>query len=103
MVGHTRTEKIGGDSIYFCGHPSRARNRYNKIDQKREKDLLRVEGRLDAALEDVDTRLDATLVEIKTLINGMTMQINGITLQQNELRSQMMHRDRGSNGELILG
>ena len=29
MTDHTRTEKIGGDFIYFCGHPSRAGNRYD--------------------------------------------------------------------------
>ena len=29
MTDHTRTEKIGGDSINFCGHPSRAENRYD--------------------------------------------------------------------------
>ena len=29
MTDHTRTEKISGDSIHFCGHPSRARNRYD--------------------------------------------------------------------------
>ena len=31
MIDHTRTEKIGSDSIYFCGLPSRARNRYDKF------------------------------------------------------------------------
>ena len=30
MTDHTCTEKIGGDSIYFCGHPSRAGNRYDR-------------------------------------------------------------------------
>ena len=29
MTDHTRTEKIDDDSIYFCDHPSRARNRYD--------------------------------------------------------------------------
>ena len=29
MTDHTRTEKIGGDSIYFLGHPSRVENRYD--------------------------------------------------------------------------
>ena len=29
MTNHTRPEKIGGDSINFCGHPSRAKNRYD--------------------------------------------------------------------------
>ena len=31
MTDHTRTEKIGGDSITFCGHPSRAGNRYDSL------------------------------------------------------------------------
>ena len=31
MTDHTRTEKIGGDSIYFCGLPSRAGNRYDRV------------------------------------------------------------------------
>ena len=29
MTDHTRAEKIGGDSIYFYGHLSRAKNRYD--------------------------------------------------------------------------
>ena len=29
MTDHTRIEKIGGDSIYFCGHPSLAGNCYD--------------------------------------------------------------------------
>ena len=31
MTDHTRTEKIGGDSINFYGHPSRAGNRYDSL------------------------------------------------------------------------
>ena len=31
MTDHTRTKKIGGDSIYFCGHPSRTGNRYDSL------------------------------------------------------------------------
>ena len=31
MTDHTRTEKIGGNSIYFCGHSSRAGNRYDSL------------------------------------------------------------------------
>ena len=31
MTDHTCTEKIDGDSIYFYGHPSRARNPYDKF------------------------------------------------------------------------
>ena len=32
MIDHSRTEKIDGDSIiYFCGHPCRAGNRYDKV------------------------------------------------------------------------
>ena len=31
MTDHTCTEKIDGDSIYFCGHPSRAKNRYDSL------------------------------------------------------------------------
>ena len=31
MTDHTRTEKIGGDSIYFWGHPSRAGTRYDNV------------------------------------------------------------------------
>ena len=31
MTDHTCTEKIDGDSIYFCGHPSRAGNRYDSL------------------------------------------------------------------------
>ena len=29
MTDHTRTEKIDGDSINFCVHPSQAENRYD--------------------------------------------------------------------------
>ena len=32
MTNHTRTKNIGGDSIYFCAHPSRAKNRYDSHD-----------------------------------------------------------------------
>ena len=31
MTDHTRTEKIGGDSINFYDHPSRAGNRYDSL------------------------------------------------------------------------
>ena len=31
MTDHNRTEKIDVDFIYFCGHPSRARNRYDSL------------------------------------------------------------------------
>ena len=31
VTDHTRTEKIGGDSINFCGLPSRAGNRYDSL------------------------------------------------------------------------
>ena len=34
MTDHTCTEKIGGDSICFCSHPSWAENRYDSIDRK---------------------------------------------------------------------
>ena len=30
VTDHTCIEKIGDNSIYFCDHPSRARNRYDK-------------------------------------------------------------------------
>ena len=30
VTDHTRTEKIGGDSIYFYDHPSQAGNRYDR-------------------------------------------------------------------------
>ena len=43
MTDHTRTEKIGGDSNYFCDHPCRAGNRYDsqyflKIEEDKVKD-----------------------------------------------------------------
>ena len=34
MTDHTRTEKIGGDSINFCGLPSRAGNCYDNANKK---------------------------------------------------------------------
>ena len=36
MANHTRTEKIGGNSICFCGHPSRAKNRYDTDNRHQE-------------------------------------------------------------------
>ena len=55
-------------------------------DQKREKDLARVEARLDTTLED-----------IKSLIHG-------IIVQHNELRSQMTSQEGGrANRRSILG
>ena len=50
-----------------------------ECEQKRENDLAKVEGRVNAALE-----------EIKTLINGMT-------LQHNEIRNQMNNQEGRSN------
>ena len=47
-------------------------------DQKQEKELFRVEGRLDAALD-----------EIKAMING-------VTLQCNDIRSQMNNSEGGT-------
>ena len=34
MTDHTCTKKIGGDSIYFCGHQSRAGNRFDRVLQE---------------------------------------------------------------------
>ena len=70
-------------------------------DQKREKDLARVEG----GLSRVEGRLDTALEELKSMMNGMTLQMNGMTLQHNEMRMQLGNRDReqGSNGGSILG
>ena len=48
-----------------------------EIDQKREQDLVRVEGRLDATLE-----------EIKALINDTT-------LKKNEIQNQIAKQDGG--------
>ena len=31
MTDHTRIEKIGGNSICFSSHPSRAKNRYDSL------------------------------------------------------------------------
>ena len=31
MTDHTRTEKIGDDSINFCGRSSQAKNRYDTL------------------------------------------------------------------------
>ena len=72
-----------------------------ECEQKREKDLARVEGDLSR----VEGRLDTALEELKSMMNGMTLQINGMTLQQNEMRVQLSNRDReqGSNGGSILG
>ena len=54
-------------------------------DRKREKDLSKVEDRLDSAL-----------VEIKALNNGITIQLN-------EIQSQIANRDNGSSLSSILG
>ena len=40
VTDHTRTEKIGGDSINFCGLPSRAGNRYDIIHMSRDNDQI---------------------------------------------------------------
>ena len=54
-------------------------------DRKREKDLSKVEDRLDSAL-----------VEIKALNNGITIQLN-------EIQSQIANKDNGSSLSSILG
>ena len=36
MADHTRAEKIGGDSIYFCGHPSRKGNFFKHYVEKHQ-------------------------------------------------------------------
>ena len=54
-------------------------------DHKQDKDLSRMESRLDLALS-----------KIKALINGMT-------IQHNELRSQLSSRDNENQLGLILG
>ena len=56
-----------------------------EIDQKREQDLVRVEGRLDATLE-----------EIKALINDTT-------LKKNEIQNQIAKQDGGVQRGSILG
>ena len=54
-------------------------------DRKRKKDLSKVEDWLDSAL-----------VEIKALNNGITIQLN-------EIQSQIANRDNGSSLSSILG
>ena len=49
-------------------------------DQKRDKDIARVEN----SLARVKGRVDAALEEIKSLINGMTLQNNDLKNQINQ-------------------
>ena len=49
-------------------------------DQKRDKDIARVEN----SLARVKGRVDAVLEEIKSLINGMTLQNNDLKNQINQ-------------------
>ena len=58
---------------------------YKESDQKWETTISRIEG-----------KLDSTLVEIKALING-------ITLQNNKIRRQMVNKDNESNMRLMMG
>ena len=44
MTDHTRTEKIDGDSIYFCGHPSRVGNRYDILQSRKGKAIKEEES-----------------------------------------------------------
>ena len=44
MIDHTRTEKIGGDSIYFYSHPSQAGNRYDRAFSEGELILTEIDG-----------------------------------------------------------
>ena len=47
----------------------RLESMFNESDQKREKDLARVER----GLSKVEERLDIVLEELKSMMNGMTM------------------------------
>ena len=49
-------------------------------DQKRDKDIARVEN----SLARVEGKVDAVLEEIKSLINGMTIQNNDLRKQINQ-------------------
>ena len=65
---------------------------FKECELKRDKDLARIEGNL----AKVEGRVDAAFEEIKTLINGMTMQ-------NNELRSQMSNPEERTNRVSVLG
>ena len=58
----------------------RLKGMLKESDQKWDKDLIRVEN----SLARVDGRVDATLEEIKSLINGMTLQNNDLKNQINQ-------------------
>ena len=58
---------------------------YKESDQKWETTISRIEGKLDSAL-----------VEIKALING-------ITLQNNKIRRQMVNKNNESNMGSMMG
>ena len=61
-------------------------------EQKRDKDLSKVEN----SIARVEGRLDAALEEIKALINGMA-------LQKNDLRTQFANQEAGVTQGSILG
>ena len=67
-----------------------------ECEQKREKEMSKVEEKLDSTLSRVEERFDAALAELRAMMNG-------ITHQQNELRSQASNRDHGANTGSILG
>ena len=67
-----------------------------ECEHKREKEMSKVEEKLDSTLSRVEERFDAALAELRAMMNG-------ITHQQNELRSQASNRDHGANTGSILG
>ena len=47
-------------------------------------------------LKESDQKREKDMVEIKSMINGLT-------LQHNEMRSQMVNREKGNHSDSILG
>ena len=69
---------------------------FKENDQKWEKNLLRVDQKWEKTLSRMEEKLDLAVAEIKAWING-------ITLQNNEIKRQMVNKDNGSNMWSMMG
>ena len=64
-----------------------------ELDLKKKKDMTRIKERLEKDLARVEGRFDAALEDIKILMNGMALQLNDLRTQR---KSQEGLNNRGS-------
>ena len=86
MTDHTRTEKIGGDFIYFCDHPSRAENRNDYDDPVVGATSFRVRISirlitLQQRVEHVDDTLESFTSYVQTTQNTLACKLDRLAIK----------------------